>query len=775
MKIIFLFLFFIFQIVKLRRIKNYDIGTLFYKLIREKKIIEPKDDYLFEYCLSKNKTLTDNIVELFFYTGKYLGQRGDINSCEKKKFTSFLYWVEKDPKTFNSTDYGQIQSFIDHKTYFIGFCLPNYCIKCFNILMNQKSGIFKELRRDYSNQSIMLKRVDLEKYEDLKNDSFVDKSVETKYSKVFTYFNYSITIYICFVIICSFIKIVFFFSLSLNEEEIKKKYDEEEDEEEEEEEEEDEFNILINKYINGERDSYNENLLFKKNIPTLENEKNPLIKILKQFLSFFDIFNNLYLFMSSNICSNNTSIEIIGFIRIILMFGIIFGKTYIIQITTFIQRDYFDENFYNKIFFIFIKLTVYINIAWIILDGTIFGFKLMSYLKEIIKKNKYLSFSMYIKFYKYLIPKIICFLFIYFFFDIMISNFSKENILLDYYIKVKINRLECYNSPFKIFHPLFFYKNQNQTISTEHTLNNYEKCYEYTNIFINEFYGIILLSLILYLSLLFQSKKFDLIITFLLLINLFTIPLINNRGFDQYEKFYINLFLGQKFTEQYFHLFISIFFLGFLIGLIFFHYHDSINSNFGIEYYNFTPFSFTQNIIKILNIIQPLYKKIFVIILIVLIFILALPIYIYNNKFGLKIEKDDDKKIIQILKLFDDYEKSVFAIIFSILLILLKIITENSYFLNYEIIGTFERMKLSFYCSIELFLNLANTILEIHQIISYQNIFSISVGYFIVSYIFNYIFNILFILPFEKLIKRKRINEMDLIKIHLLNSIGKHE
>ena len=780
MKIIYLFFF--FQIVKLKTFKKFDAGIVFYKYIKFLNMINETEKPLFNYCLIENKNVSERIFDLFYYSGKFYGDYGNGLPCEKLNFTYFLYSFKLNPDSFNDTDNGPIKSFLDQRDYFFGLCLPTFCVKCFNLLIYRKKGIFKQFSRDFSEHSVMIKRNVLNKNLDLKNDFFVEKSVQIKYSKGFSVFLFIIIIYLCFVLICTLIKIIFFFSLSLNEDEIKTNNDNEEDDEEDDENEEEEEEIEDESNIYSNFDDYennkitkNDNFIFKKNEPILLDKKNPFIKVIK-ILSFFDIFFNLKLFMSfSNKYYNNTSIEIIGFIRIIIMFGIIYGKSFIIQITTFPQRDIFNHNFFTDISFIFIKLTIYTNIAWIILDGTIFGFKLMSYFKKIIINKEHFSFLKYIKFYKYLIPKIICFFFIYFFFDIMISNFSDKNIFLDYYIKIKINRLECYNYPFKIFNPFYFYMNQTHTFSTENTLNNYEKCFEYTNIFINEFYGIILLSFILFLSLKIQSKNFDLLISFLILINLFTVPFTYNRGFDNYNKFYLNIFLGQKFTEQYFHLFISIFFLGFLIGLIFFHYHDSIlNDTLGKDYHKFYPFSYTKYIMNKINRIQFIFKKFFLIILIILIFILILPVYIFNNKFGIEIRKED-KKIIKILKFIDIYEKSIFAILFSILLILLKLITENSYFLKYELIGSFERIKLPFYCTIELFMNFSHTLLKMYHLFSYQNLFYVSIGLFILSYIFNYLFAILLILPFEKLIKRKIIIEKMPDEIYLLNSIVEYK
>ena len=189
----------------------------------------------------------------------------------------------------------------------------------------------------------------------------------------------------------------------------------------------------------------------------------------------------------------------------------------------------------------------------------------MSYLKK--KKNDISKPKTFFIFFKYLIPKIILFLLIYFCIDIMISNYSDKNLFLDYYIKRKSYNLECYNHPFKVFNPIFCYLNQTNvtTNQIENSLNNYQKCYEYTNIYLNEFYSIIFLCLIIFLSFTIKKQRFDKIISFIILSNLFTVPLTYKREIEKLNNIYFDIFLGQKFTEQHFHLFLSIFFLLFLI------------------------------------------------------------------------------------------------------------------------------------------------------------------------------------------------------------------
>ena len=70
---------------------------------------------------------------------------------------------------------------------------------------------------------------------------------------------------------------------------------------------------------------------------------------------------------------------------------------------------------------------------------------------------------------------------------------------------------------------------------------------------------------------------------------------------------------------------------------------------------------------------------------------------------------------------------------------------------------------------------LRDTLLKMYHLFSYQNLFYVSIGLFILSYIFNYLFAILLILPFEKLIKRKIIIEKMPDEIYLLNSIVEYK
>ena len=766
--------------------KNIDFGQISYLILKFTNIINTNNTNSINECLRNNKNFTNNLKHIILFSGKDFGDNGDEINCETIGFNYFLYHLKYDPSTYNSTDDGKIKTFLNLTDTYTFFCFPIECISVFNDLLTHGKHFFQQFTKDVTSKSVILKRNFLENstidytsnstnhstnnitydyayyINKLRKDPFVEKSVENKYNKLFKVLFIIIICYLIFICVCTFIKMFFFFSISLNEEE-KKNEDDEEEEEEEEDENEDE---LDDSNFVFQNQNFKEPLNKKSTVIFKKNDEMFKIKSSYQFirvLTSFDIFFNINLLLNfSNKYYNNSSIEIIGFIRIIIIFLIIYGKNFLMGITFFPQKDIYNHLFYESINFIFIKLTFFSSIIWIILDGTIFGFKFMSYLKK--KKNNISKPKTFFIFFKYLIPKVILFLLIYFCIDIMISNYSDKNLFLDYYIKRKSYNLECYNHPFKVFNPIFFYLNQTNvtTNQIESSLNNYQKCYEYTNIYLNEFYSIIFLCLIIFLSFNIQKKIFDIIISSVILINLFTVPLTYKREIQNLNNIYFDIFLGQKFTEQHFHLFLSIFFLGFLIGLIFFHYYDSISNHpFSDNDNHYVPFSFTKNFMIKINELELKYKAIISIFCILILIFICSPIYFCNNQLG-KSKNDDTTNInllLTILKYFDIFEKSLFAIVFFFLLIFLKFITENAFFLKSGFISTFEKIKIPFYCSIDNFIILCYSLFEVCNYLSYLNLLHITVGIYILAYFFNYLMTILFLLPFEKLIKNKFKNK----------------
>ena len=157
-----------------------------------------------------------------------------------------------------------------------------------------------------------------------------------------------------------------------------------------------------------------------------------------------------------------------------------------------------------------------------------------------------------------------------------------------------------------------------------------------------------------------------------------------------------------------------------------------------------------------INELELKYKAIISIFCLLILIFICSPIYFCNNKLG---QSKNIDSLLTILKYFDIFEKSLFAIVFFFLLIFLKFITENAFFLKSGFISTFEKIKIPFYCSIDNFIVLCYSLFEVSNYLSYLNLLHITLGIYILAYIFNYLMTILFLLPFEKLIKHKFKNK----------------
>lgn len=715
-----------------------------------------------------------NLEELLEYSGKEIGDIGNEKKCvEKDDLIYFLYLFKFDYNLIGNADDKNGKLFLGYNTYFWGLCLIKNCTDAFLFIFNNPNNKLNQTIGEFNTSSAKI-------FISRKNENY-SQIFENKYQigndnkticnnqnrkKIYDVLLLCFKIYLIIIVLFTFLKMMFFFSNDNEKkdsdifgDDFSENYD---------------FNTSFSKKPNKS------NKIFNKEIINQDINMKKYIKII-QFLSYFDLLYNNSLFLSfKNKYYNGSSLGIIGFIRMIIMFFIVFKFVFFFSTNVFIQNDIMDLQKYQSSLFIFVKLSFFSSISWIVLDGTIFGFKFSSFIK---KEQKTLNINVItiLKYYLYLIPKIFVFLIIYIYFDILCIYDKKSNILQNYYTYLK-QQYKCFEKPFKILLTYSFNINNNY-------FNNYEnQCYGYTFILINEFYSIIILSIIVLLSYKLKSKIIDCLFTFLLIINLFTIQYFyfKDNHTKDYKYIEMNIFFGQNFYEKYTHLFFSVFFLGFLIGNIIFYYHDIVSSTYNSN--EFIPFSFTIDIMNIINNLEFLTKSIISIILsVILIFISYIPLF-FKNYFG-KIEDNENLEIqkkINILLYVDIYEKAIFIIIFSILLIFLKLIFEHSFlssFLQSKFIFTFEKIKIVFFCFIETFLGYSFTLFKFKFDFTYRNLIYISFGLYVLAFIFCYSITLLFEFPIIKIIKyftktkenNITINEKvinDNLDLHFMNEIS---
>jgi hypothetical protein len=357
-----------------------------------------------------------------------------------------------------------------------------------------------------------------------------------------------------------------------------------------------------------------------------------------------------------------------------------------------------NEQFIFSIFFSLTKLSSFGIYFWIYLDGFVYTFKLMNY----VKKEKNLSFKTFLKFMINLIPKIFQFLMIFYgvyYFQKDIGKLTvKNSILFEQYIDNDYN-YKCFKNILYLFFP-FINSNDSENIINS---NNFNNCYEFSYLIINEFYCIITFVIMFYFLYKYKSKLLDTIISIIILFNILLmnfLPYLFENLKDQ--KYYLLKYvLGETFSIRYPHNMFSIFFIGVFSGLIYYYYYYSIKDSKLLD----EPYLPMQYLTKIM---QFLFKcnwiiKLFFILLFLGIIIVDCLIYFI-------VQSNDEKSQVlysfsPILKILYLYEMPF--VIFSISILLLFLLLAEDKFQIKEFFGSkmffiMEKISFSYVCLIQM-------------------------------------------------------------------------
>ena len=160
-----------------------------------------------------------------------------------------------------------------------------------------------------------------------------------------------------------------------------------------------------------------------------------------------------------------------------------------------------------------------------------------------------------------------------------------------------------------------------------------------------------------------------------------------------------------------------------------------------------------------INTIKTLSRIIVIIICsIILLLISSIP-YFFKEDYGKGVKDLGEAQyntIIERIEIIGFYEKSIFAIFFSILLVCLKILCENTFLsslIHLTFFITFEKIRVSFLCSIEIMMIYCYSAFHFNYLISYNNLMFITFGLFLILYGFNSMMYVIFELTFIKFVK----------------------
>ena len=516
-------------------------------------------------------------------------------------------------------------------------------------------------------------------------------------------------------------------------------------------------------------------------------------------LKIFDFFDNLRILSNnSNRYYNSKSIKSLYIIRFLLMIMSVILQMIYTQI--FLPtKNFYNFEFYSSFAFIFIKLCINAPTFWITLDAVIFGYKLMSYLKKEIKLSKdfEINYLTFLKFLLLIIPKFVVFLIAFILLHLNASNLTFElckgnKVFSNYlYYNDTVQRMSYTlrnnndaSDFFKNFIPFRLnYIDYIENITIEKREYDPDKVQDFTsdvsgyeipspfltntdlfvNVYFNEFYLIILMLIITYISYKFQNKIFDLVV---LIINaiLFIFPAIEAfhpyKGNIEEQNYTLRYVLGQDYTEKYMHFFINFFYFGFLIGVMKFYREQNIY-NMKKKKNTFQqiilPFQFCKKVITYIDGMKLYLKRTILFACIIFLLLISSSFTLSEGK---NISYFDESihfyKIKGIIKFLFFYEKNLCGIFFFIFLLMYICLPKNTYIMKIAESTTFviiERISFCFYTSFSYLIYAQFCVFIISIQMSYSNLFFNTVGMFFIIFIFSLMNTALLELPFRQLIK----------------------
>ena len=573
--------------------------------------------------------------------------------------------------------------------------------------------------------------------------------------------------------------------IDISKEEEEKEEKEEEEEEEEEDDDNDDSKIshdsLFKKEIEQSKIRYIERNLNKMNNINLDLEysldddkfekKDNLINDYRnkkaQLSGFYITMNNfnqsfLGLIKINTITEYNNQIytnkglEMITGLRAFCLMLITFNITFhLFEESPSLRQMNFV--FIKSFLFGIVKYSSFGMYFWIYLDGLVYTFKLMHYVKQ----DK--SFKTFLKFMINLLPKIFSFLMIFYgvyFFQKEVGIFSGSKIIFDQYIENEYN-YKCLKNPLYLFFPFI---NPINSSNNKMINNYYNNCYQFCYLIINEFYCVILFIIMFYFLYKYQSKIIDIIITLIILINILVMNFLPYYFEDvKNEKYYLLKYVvGETFSLRYPHNMFNIFFLGIFSGLIYYYHYFSVNDINSFLQEDYLPFQYLSNLMQLMFKCNWFFKSFLILLSLGLLFVDCLIYYIIQYK--IKTEKIlfEFNGFLKILYLYETPIIILSTSIFLIFLLLSEDKLQIKSFLGSKIFYIMEKISFNYICLIQmiclLFLSSSNNHGEIWSYLFFFNImfFEFAFGIFV-----SFLFTLVFELPakvFANCLRGKKMN-----------------
>jgi hypothetical protein len=252
-----------------------------------------------------------------------------------------------------------------------------------------------------------------------------------------------------------------------------------------------------------------------------------------------------------------------------------------------------------------------------------------------------------------------------------------------------------------------------------------------------------------------KSQIFDLLLSVAVLVNICLSWLSYSESWNESQIYNFNYILGEVNGLSYTHLFFNTYFMGILVGMVYFYYRDVVSSNTLREEEQYMPFRFTYNFMKFLDRRSKRVKKLLFFLSFLSQIILSMSFYFFiilysDNPSINSVENNFTIKINSVIFFFYVYEKKVFLILFAITMLMFLLsskVTPLKLFLNSNVFVPFNRLDTSLLCVIDSCVYLFYCIYNLEIYLNLQNMFLLTAGLLVFISIIAIFFWSLFELP----------------------------
>ena len=729
---------------------------------------------LYDYAVDKDN---NNILfNIFSHSGKGFNELGLENECNlvsthNLSYFLILYQYEHNSYSFLSDD-RNVFMFLNRSSFYTGVCIISECEAFINDVFNRTLNpkLFTYLQNEINITNITYLP---------SNNAFPSETHTTEY-KIYNVLKYIVISLIIIQFVLLIAHVINYAMRDDSNNQHKKDtnsdsisndilYDSDEDDEYS-----DNNYLQRKRSLRKEKHNNNNNMYslfgnksidfddFNDNTNNTTNNNGIRSCTCKSFMNkifdIFNAFNNVKLLTSKhNLYYNEEDLEIISFFKVVVLLFM----TLLQNIETIIKipaRDFSNEEFYTSIWFIFLKLASYSIDCFIALEGFVMIYKLMFYIKTHSYTNSgKVTINVFICYYLHVLSKVITFIFIYFSFAICVQYvmwYFSNNSLYQYFI-TQIYDDDVHKWLLEIIIP--FYNFVFAYANTNANAVHYDKLYAYNRflmMYVNLFYVFTLAVIIMYISVKLKSKLYDTLITLIIIANtVLTFYTTPSETYTQHDIYNFTKVIRGLFNIRYPHIMCNHYFIGMFCGLICF-YHKDVISGFPINEQEgqYSPFKLCYNITQWIDSLStPCKVVVFYFNCVVLVTVaMNFKVLLLCNSGQLVM------RFSNVIKSVFLYERTLFLTAFTFLVVLLQTNNEESsikHLMSAKVFNTVTRIDICYVSCLSMIVSCAFCTFNFQMKLSYQNLWFLSFGLFVLGVIFSLILTVFIEVPCRIIIK----------------------